>query len=264
MFTRKYRFPTNLQLFSDEMGADPGVESAPAAEVQEQSGVDTQAAAEPKDNNFEKAFAKRLSAKEAEWQAKYQELEGKYKDYDDLKSVADYFRELNQAPDVLTLKEKIEMQRLTERAEQEQVPVEVLKRLQELEAKAAKGEELERKQQEEAQRRQQEEEHNKAYQEFRGKLDEFAKSKETDADKLYEYMVENQIGNMEAAFKAMRHDELEAKLAEAEKAGMNKLLKAKSSIPTVPSSNQSATKVTAPPKSFAEARQRAMQRMSAE
>lgn len=259
--------PLNLQLFAEDMGAtDSGVESAPAAEVHDspETGVDTQAAAEPKENNFEKAFAKRLAAKEAEWQTKIQELEGKYKDYDDVKSVADYFRELNQAPDVLSLKERIEMERLQQRADQENVPVEVLKRLQELEVKAAKADELERTRNDDLQRQQQEQETQKAYQEFRGKLDEFAKEKNVESDKLYAYMQENQIGNVEAAFRAMQYDDLQVKLAEAEKNGMKKLLQAKSGIPAVPNSNQPAQKTVPQAKTFAEARARAMQRLSGE
>jgi len=241
-----------------------GVEEVPAAEVQD-TGVESQAAAEPdKQNNFEKAFAKRLAEKEAQWRAEkdaeLSKFKEQYKDYDDLKSVADYFRELNQAPDIMSLKERIEMERLQERAEQQGISPELQRRLEELETKAAKAEELERQQQEEQRRSQEEAERQKAFTEFRSKLDEFAKGKGADADKLYEYMVENQIGNMDAAYKAMRHDELEAKIAEAEKAGMKKFLTAKGSIPTIPSNNQSAQKVQSTPKTFAEARERAMAR----
>lgn len=247
-----------------DIGSEAGVEVVPAAEVPQDPGVDSQAAAEPKDNNFEKAFAKRLSAKEAEWQAKLQEVEGKYKDYDDLKQVADYFRELNQAPDVMTLKEKIEMERLQQRAEEQGISPELQKRLEYLEQRDKAAQELEQKIQQEEQTRREQEEGQKAYQEFRGKLDTFAKEKGADGDQLYAFMVENQIGNMEAALKAMRHDDLEQKLADAEKEGVRKFMQSKSKIPNVPGTTQSATKVQAAPKTFAEARARAMQRLSGE
>jgi hypothetical protein len=266
----KFLLSLNLQLFSEEMGAaDPGVESVPAAEVPQDPGVETQAAAEPeKQNNFEKAFAKRLAEAQAKWeaekQAEIQKLQEQYKDYDSYREVADYFRELNQAPDVMTLKERIEMERLQQRAEQENVPVEVLKRLQELEAKAAEAERLKQQQEEQERLRREEEERTKAYQEFRGKLDAFAKENGVEADKLYAFMVENQIGNMDAALKAMQYDDLKQKLEQAEKEGMKKLLSAKSKIPTVPSTTQTGAKVTAAPKTFAEARARAIQRLSNE
>jgi|ADGO01.1.fsa_nt_gi hypothetical protein len=78
-----FLLPLNLQLFAEggevtgEVPA-PGVEDAPAAgeQAQEsevdanQTGVEEQAAAEPeKQNNFEKAFAKRLAAERDKWEA---------------------------------------------------------------------------------------------------------------------------------------------------------------------------------------------------
>ncbi|OAS19250.1 hypothetical protein [Paenibacillus oryzisoli] len=255
-------FKVRQPLFEMEgaIGSESGVESVPAAEVQT-TGVDSQAAAEPKDSNFEKAFAKRLSAKEAEWQAKYQELEGKYKGHEDYKYVADYLQQAHGA-DLMTIKEKIEMERLQERSERENVPPEVLKRLDELESKAAKADQLEKEQLQRQQEQQEAEEKSKTFAEFKGKLDEFAKERGVDSDSLYKFMVDNQTANMEIALKAMKHDEIEQKLAAAEKAGMKKLISAKAGIPTVTSANKTGTLATPPAKNLAEARQRAMNRLN--
>lgn len=212
-----FLLPLDLQLFSDDMGAaDSGVESVPAAEEQTETGVESAAAAEPKENNFEKAFAKRLSAKEQEWQAKLQEVEGRYKDYEDLKQVADYFRELNEAPDIMTLKERIEMERLQERAAREGVPTEVQKRLETLEAKAAKADELEQQQMEQ-----------QRLITFEQEIKAFSEGKGIDHNELWNYMHENQLGNMEIAYKAMRADQLEKEFEEAKKTGVKEYLESK-------------------------------------
>lgn len=209
----------DLQLFAEESGAEP----APAAEVQtetvevpeSQTGAEPTAAAEPeKQNNFEKAFAKRLSAEREKWQA---EVQQKYGDYDDVKSVADYFREINQAPDILTLKEQVELAKLQERAEQQNVPTEVMKRIDELEAKAAKAEAYEQ-QQAETQERQQ----------FEESLKTFCAEKGIDHNELWLYMYENGIANQEVAYNAMRAANLEQQLSSAKETAIKEYLASKS------------------------------------
>jgi hypothetical protein len=115
-----------------------GVEETPAAEVIEtpeaviesESGVEEEVAAEPeKQNNFEKAFAKRLAAERSKWDA---EVNEKYKDYDTHKELSQYLQEINGA-DALTLKEQIEMSKLQARAEDNQISPEMQKRLETLE-----------------------------------------------------------------------------------------------------------------------------------
>lgn len=227
--SKPFALPLNLQLFSEDSGAaETGVESASAAEVQtetpevteSQTGVETQAAAEPeKQNNFEKAFAKRLAAEREKWQSETSE---KYKDYDTLKDVADYFREVNEAPDMMTLKERIEMERLQQRAERENVPPEVLQRIDMLEAKAAKADEFEQQQAQE-----------RTMQEFENGLKEFVKDKQlgekpVDHLELWKYMHENGIAKPEVAFKAMKADQLETKLQERETDVINRYIQSKS------------------------------------
>lgn len=244
----KFRlFP--LSEMDGAIGAESGVESVPAAEGQAE--VETA-------SNFEKAFAKRLAEAKSKWES---EVTDKYKDYDTYKKSAEYFAKINNVPDVMTLKERIEMEELQEAAEKQQVPVEVLKRLQELEAKASKGEELERTMQ------QQQEQQN-----YWSNIEKFAESKGADMKALNQFMIDNEMSydpnnmerSFELAYKAMRHDELSKQVEEAEKQGMKKLLQAKSSIPNV-TGNKAQGQVTSPaPKTFAEARARAMQRFTRE
>lgn len=247
------------------IGAESGVDIVPAAEVQEPSGADSTVAAEPeKSNNFEKAFAKRLAEKEAHWKGELEAERAKYKDFDTYKSVAEYYREAEQAPDVMSLKEKIELQRLEQQAYERNLPVEELKRMQELEAKAAKADEYERIMTEQQQQQEQADHQQQQLKEFRTNLETFAKDKGVEADELHQFMYENQIGNFDAALKAFKYDEMQQQLEDAKKTGVKEFLNAKSKIPTVPDSKATATKVQSAPKTMAEARQRAMQRLSGE
>lgn len=264
-YTRKYRLPLNLQLFSDEGAVDTGVESAsdagmPAIEGSQsdssaQSGVDTSAdAGQVKD---EKDFAKAMRAKEAHLRKQIEsEYAEKYKDYDTHKELSSYFQQINGL-DAMTLKERIEMERLQERAEKENVPPEVLKRLDELEAKAAKVDEFEQQQQQQ--------QWQQTY--FTG-LNEFVKDRGVEADKLNQFMIDNEFTvnpedmnkSFELAYKAMKYDDVVKQSEEAEKNGMKKLLQAKGSIPTVPGSSAQGQVVRPPAKTWAEARARAYQR----
>lgn len=248
---KTYRYRLNLQLFAEDV--DTGVETAPDAGVQEetdtsQTGVEEKAAAEPeKQNNFEKAFAKRLADAQSKWEAEAAE---RYKGHEDYKYLADYLQQAN-GMDVLSLKEQIEMERLQQRAEKENLPPEVLKRLDALEAKAAKVDEFEQQQQEVQQ-----------YQEFRGKLEAISKQHDVDPDALHNFMHENQIGKFEAAIKAFKYDEVVKQREDAEKEGVKKFLTAKGSIPAVTGSTAQGQVTSPAPKTLAEARQRAMQRLS--
>lgn len=258
----------NLQLFAEE--GDPGVEGTPAAEGQEekvegaesQTGVEDQAVAEPeKQNNFEKAFAKRLAAKEAEWQAakeaEIQRIKEEYKDHDTYKLAAEYLKQTSGIPDMLTLKEEIELAQLQQRAEKENVPASVLKRIDELEAKAAKADEFE------AERKQQEE-----LQAFETSLKEFSEGKEVDGKpvdhmELWKYMHENEISKPDVALKAMKADILEAKLETAKTDAVNEYLKSKEAPKIEGSQGAAAQQSAAPPASWDEAEKRAAARMRA-
>lgn len=186
-----------------------------------ESGAEKEVAAEP--NNFEKAFAKRLAAKEAEWEAKNNE---KYKDYDTHKQLSEYFQKINNS-DALTLKERVEMEKLQERADQANVPPEVMKRLDELEAKAAKGDELEKKQQED-----------QRVTDYFSIMEKVLKDKGVNAQDLNQFMVDNEMHynpnamekSFELALKAFKADDAIAKLETAKKDAVNEYLSSKKGV----------------------------------
>lgn len=261
---KPYALTLDLQLFAEETG----VESVPAAEEQTvpappetdepapETGVEEQAVAEPKEkeNNFEKAFAKRLAAEREKWEKERQAELEKYKDYEIAKKSLEFLMKQNNISDPMTLKEQLELAELQERAEKENLPPEVLKRLDELERKAAKVDEIEKLQQEAQQ-----------IQQFEQTLKEFCEGKELDGKpldykELWKYMYDNKTENPEIAFKAMKAEILEKKLEEAKKEGMKELIQAKTNIPKVDGSRGSGSITPSQPKSFEEARQRAMQR----
>jgi CRISPR/Cas system CSM-associated protein Csm5 (group 7 of RAMP superfamily) len=122
--------------------------------------------------------------------------------------------------------------------------------LDELEAKAAKAAEYE--QQSQAQQ---------AYSQFRQGLEVFAKENGAEPDAIQEFMVNNQIGNMEVAYKAMQYEAMKQQLETAKKEGVKEFLAAKGSIPNIPG-NSALGQVQSPaPKTMEEARQRALQRL---
>lgn len=251
----QFRLILDLQLFAEEGEAvDPGVEVAPAAEVQEtevpadQPGVETEAVAEPdKQSNFEKAFAKRLAAKEAEWEAKNAE---KYKDYDTHKELSEYLQQANNL-DAMSLKERIELERLQERADKENVSPETIKRIDQLEAKAAKAEEYEKLQ-----------EQQQFYQKFRTDLDKFAESKGIKADDLEQYMVEQQVNNMDIAYRAMKFEDTQGEKERIEKEAVQKYLESKKA-PKAEGSGSAGYVAPSAPKTMAEARQNALEMLRA-
>jgi hypothetical protein len=248
-------------MFAEESGA----ESAPAAVEQveqstnevpaPESGANEQAAAEPeKQNNFEKAFAKRLADAQAKWEADYAK---KYEGFDDYKKAAEYLQKTSGIGDMLTLREQIELAELQERAEQANVPPEVLKRIDQLEAKAAKADEME------ANAKQQQE-----WQTFETSLKEFCADKSIDGKsvdhmELWKYMHDNGVTKPEIAFKAMKADALEAKLETAKTDAVNEYLKSKQAPKIEGSQGAAAQTNLAPPKNFQEAEARALARMRA-
>lgn len=249
-----------------EIGS-PGVESVSAAETQDTavtgtsieggttlekiSGVEDQAAAEP--NNFEKAFAKRLSAERAKWE---QETSTKFQDYDVAKKSLEFMMRSNGINDPMALNEQIELAELEEKAANQNLTVEELQRRQELEElKAWKQQVTEQQQQQQQQ------------QEFETGLKSFCEGKmlgdkPLNHSELWQYMYEQEIGKPEAAYKAMKADILEKQLENAEKEGVKKFLAAKGSIPTVTGNTSQGQVSSTAPKTFAEARARAMQRFS--
>lgn len=197
------------------IGADSGVENVSAAETQTESGENT-SAADSQPNNFEKAFAKRLSAKEAEWNKQREELEGKYKDYDRHAKASSYLLKSAGFSSMDELNEAIEMDELRERADKEGITPAMQKRLDELESKANKFDEW-----------QKEQEQQKTVSEFEGKIKAFAQEKGVDHMELWQFMHDQKIGTMEAAFKAFKYEEAAAEREKIEKEAIEKYLASK-------------------------------------
>lgn len=208
-----------------------------------------------KQESFSKRLKETLEKERKTWEAEQSE---KYKDYESFKKAAEYLQKTSGINDLMTLREEIELAELQERAEKENVSPEIQRRLEQLESKAAKVDQMEQQQQ-------QQEEWNK----FETSLKAFCEGKEIDGKpvdhkELWNYMHENGTSKPEIAFKAMRHDALEKQVESAEKEGVKKFLQAKGSIPTVPGKTATGQTISGPPKTFAEARQRAMQRITSE
>ena len=227
----KHKLKLDLQLFSEDMEAvETGVEDVPAAEVHEEAaepsetGVETEVAAEPeKQNNFEKAFAKRLAAEREKWQ---KEVSEKYGDYDTHKELSSYLQEVNGL-DALSLKERIELERLQTRAEKENVPPEVLKRIDDLEQQAAEGRQLKEQQQKE--------QINNLYWKA---ADDFVKDKGVTKEELNQLLIDNRMTvdptdpedverKFNMAYKAMKTDQLEKELASAKETAVKEYLQSK-------------------------------------
>lgn len=210
----------------------------------------------------QESFAKRLkestdkaiAEERAKWEKEYSE---KYKDHDTYKKAAEYLQKTSGFSDIMTLKEEIELQELQERADKENVPASVLKRIDELEAKAAKADELEAKVNQE-----------KAASEFEHSLKDFVADKQIDGKpvshtELWSYMHENGITKPEAALKAMKADILEAKLATAKEDAVKEYLNSKKGVKTEGSTGAAAHQIPQAGGGFKGAEQRAIARIAA-
>lgn len=183
------------------------------------------------------SFAKRLSEEKSKWE---KETSEKYKDYDLHKDLSSYLSELNGGTDLITLKERAELERLERRAEKEDVSPEVLKRIDDLEAKAAKGVELEQKQQE-----------TERVTTYFSTMDKFLEGKGTESKDLNQFMIDNGLTydatNMEKSFdiayKAMKSEEFEKKANEKESETIKRYLASKNA-PKVEGSTGSAASQT--------------------
>ncbi|MUT66016.1 hypothetical protein [Paenibacillus sp. NEAU-GSW1] len=207
---------------SFHMDADTGVEvptgtegaADPSAQEQPPSpSGDITAEPQQADERTEKAFANRLASERKKLEAEFAE---KYKDYDTLKDVSEYFRQVNNFDDVLSMKEQIELQRLQERAAVSDIPVEVQRRLEELESRAERADKLE-----------QEKELQDWYRDFRNGLEKFAGEKGVDANELEKFMSDNQITNSEMAYRAMTFTDAEARKEEIKQQAIQDYLNSK-------------------------------------
>jgi len=258
-----FRFPVDLQYFSE--GEEPFVDGQESAESVESGEVAPPQAEEslapeetPSDDGIEqsKAFAKRLSertqAKLAEERAKWEaEQAERLRDYERYRSLADQMLKYSGHQDIDTLQQTLEQELLQAQAEQHQVPVEVMQRLNELERRAQKADELERQWQSQ-----------QAVSTFYRDLDQYMQGKEdVPAEAMIDFMVQTGITNFDAAYKALRADQLEQRLATAEEDAIKKYLESKRATKVEGSGSAPGLIAEQPARTWEEARERALARL---
>lgn len=224
---------------------EPPIEETP--EIPQESPTD--------DLDQSKAFAKRLEERtqKALQEAKQQweqETSEKYGNFDQYQQAMDYVMKSAGYNNFDEFQSALQEAQLQERAEQNGVNPEYQQRLEELEERAKRADELE-------QQREQEQ----TMQQFRTHLQEFSKEKGIEAEQLETFMVENQIPNFEMAYRALRYEQMEADLKNAKDVAVKEYLESKKA-PKVEGSGTPGIVKEAPPKNFAEARQRALARLN--
>ena len=256
---KKFLLMLDLQLFSEDLGVEGGEVADPTPEVAEPvETVDTVDPQEPPTDDLDqsKAFARRLEERtqkalqeeRTKWEQEYSQ---KYANYDQYQQAADFFMSRTGYNSFEEMQQAIQEEQLNERAQQNGVNPEYQSRLEQLEERAKIADELE-----------QERENQKIMEEFRSHLGEFSKDKGVEPEQLEQFMRENQIPNFEMAYRAMKYEQMENDLKNAKDVAVKEYLESKKA-PKVEGSGTPGIIKDAPPKNFAEARQRALARLSA-
>lgn len=242
--------------------APPSVEGGEVAHPQGTGEVATppeQIEQPPIENNPEgveqsQAFAKRLqertqAALMEERQRWEQEVSERYGNYDTYDRAMNFFMKQAGYNDIDSMMQAIEQQDLLQRAEKFGVTPEIQQKLEALEQKAQRAEELEyqREQQELSQR-------------FTQALGQFAQEKGADAAALEQFMVEQNVPNFEVAYNAMRTQQLEEQLTSAKETAIQEYLQSKKA-PKVEGSGATGVVSDEPTTDFQVARERALQRL---
>ncbi|WP_144499649.1 MFS transporter, partial [Bacillus thuringiensis] len=196
-----------------------GGESAPPQGAGEVTNPPEQIEQPPIENNPEgqppenieqsQAFAKRLqertqAALMEERQRWEQEVSERYGNYDKYDRAINFFQQQAGYNDLDSMMQAIEQQDLLQRAEKFGVTPEIQQKLESLEAKAQRAEELEYQR-----------EQHQLSQRFTQALGQFAQEKGADAAALEQFMVEQNVPNFEVAYNAMRAQQLEEQLTSA-------------------------------------------------
>lgn len=282
--TLQLLFPVDIQYFSDFEGGEETTESTESSveggevadsNVDEGDGeVDQLEQAESTEPDYSKidnskAFAKRLEertqAKLAEerqrWEQDQYQREQEYQqrlaEQENYQRATQFFLERGGYDSIEALNEAIELQRMQEQAEQHQVPLEVMQRINQLEQKASYADYL-----------QQQQSQQELLSRFDSALSDFAKDRGVEAKELEHYMLTNQIGSFDVAYRAMRADHLEQQMQEKEQQmqqakdiAIKEYLESKKA-PRVEGSGGAPSLVTEQPaSSWNEARDRAIARL---
>lgn len=252
------QLPLNLQFFNDDLGVEVGeiADPAPPEPVDLPPDPEQQVDPSPEDVDQSKSFAKRLEertqAKLAEERQKWEEeVNQKYGNYDQYQQTMDYVMQKSGYNSFEDFQSALEEAQLAERAEQMGVTPEYQQRLEELETRAKRADELEQQQTQE-----------RVYKEFKSALTDFSKEKGLEPDELESFMVENQIPNFEMAYRALRYEQMESDLKNAKDVAVKEYLESKKA-PKVEGAGTAGLIKDEPPKNFADSRQRALERLRA-
>ncbi|WP_420973746.1 MFS transporter [Bacillus thuringiensis] len=227
------------------------IETTPGQQLE---GVENPEGQPPEGVEQSQAFAKRLqertqAALMEERERWEQEASERYGNYDTYDRAMNFFMKQAGYNDLDSMMQAIEQQDLLQRAEKFGVTPEIQQKLEALEQKAQRAEELEyqREQQELSQR-------------FTQALGQFAQEKGADAAALEQFMVEHNVPNFEVAYNAMRTQQLEEQLTSAKETAIQEYLQSKKA-PKVEGSGATGVVSDEPTTDFQVARERALQRL---
>lgn len=245
----------DLQFFSDELGANGGeiADPAPIEEPQLDNPPHDPAPNEPPLDDS-KAFAKRLEERTqkalAEERAKWeQEVNQKYGNYNQYQQSMDYLMQRGGYSSFEEFQAAINEAQLAERAEKAGVDPEFQQRVESLEERARRADELEQQQQQE-----------QMYSQFQSALKDFSQQKGVDPTELESFMMENQIANFDIAYRAWHYEQMQNDLQNAKDVAVKEYLQSKKA-PKVEGAGTPGVIKDAPPKDFNESRQRALERL---
>lgn len=257
--SREVASPTNLlsvdlQFFSEDLGVeDGGIADPPPTD---EPPVDNPPPTDPQPDDLEqsKVFAKRLEertqAKLAEERQRWEEeTNQKYGNYDQYQQAMDFVMKQSGYQNFDEFQQAIKEAELAERAEKNGIDPEFQSRVETLEERARRADELEQQQQQE-----------QSYQRFQSALNDFSKEKGVDPSQLENFMVENQIPNFEMAYRAFHYEQMQNDLTNAKDVAVKEYLASKKA-PKVEGSGTPGVIKDAPPKDFNESRQRALERL---
>lgn len=226
----------------------------PTGQIETTPGQQLEGVENPEGVEQSQAFAKRLqertqAALMEERQRWEQEVSERYGNYDTYDRAMNFFMKQAGYNDLDSMMQAIEQQDLLQRAEKFGVTPEIQQKLEALEQKAQRAEELEyqREQQELSQR-------------FTQALGQFAQEKGADAVALEQFMVEHNVPNFEVAYNAMRTQQLEEQLTSAKETAIQEYLQSKKA-PKVEGSGATGLVSDEPTTDFKVARERALQRL---
>lgn len=259
---QNFLFSLDLQHFSEvEMPFADNPAPVESVESEEVAPSQTEVPeTEPQEDGIEqhKAFAKRLSERTekavAEERAKWQAEQAQYhEELNRYRTLSQQMMQFSGHSDIDSLQQALQQELLQAQAVQHQVPIEVMQRLNDLELRAERADELEHQWQSQ-----------QALNTFYSDLGQFMQGKEdVTTESMIDYMVQTGLSNFDVAYKALRADLLEQKLATAQQDAVKQYLESKKAPLVEGAGSAPGVVADAPPKTWEESQQRALARLKA-